>query len=51
MIIALEVTKKVNSTLTLLIMIVKVVTVTIERTPDYPIHGGLNALLHMAYYK
>ena len=51
MMIALEVMKKMNSTLTLLIMIVTVVTVTIERTPEYPMHGALNALLDMAYYK
>ena len=43
--------KEMNPILTLLIMKVKVVTVTMTCTPDHPKHRALNSLYDMAYYK
>ena len=51
MTIASQTTKEMNPILTLLIMKVKVVTVTMTCTPDHPKHRALNSLHDLAYYK
>ena len=47
----LQATKEMNPTLTILLTKLKVVTVTMKCTLDYPRHQDLNSLHDMAHYK